>query len=126
MKKFNLKLITFLVISFSPALSLFGQQANCFLEDFAPKNAVIPASVTADKTSSAPTVTVTLTADTLGAISKYVFGNAIAVWMGNNTGSTNFVKNTQALAPTLIRFPGGSWSNIYFWNGKPSDIPDSI
>lgn len=126
MKKFKLKLITFLVIIFSPALSLFAQQTNCFLEDFAPKNAVIPASVSAEKTSSAPTVTVTLTSDTLAEVSKYVFGNAIAVWMGNNTDKTNFVKNTQALAPTLIRFPGGSWSNIYFWNGKPSDIPDSI
>lgn len=108
------------------AISLFAQNANCFLEDFAPKNATIPISVSASKTSSVPTVTVTLTADTLGKISKYVFGNAIAVWMGNNTGSTTFVKNVQTLNPSLIRFPGGSWSNIFFWNGKPTDAPDSI
>jgi hypothetical protein len=46
--------------------------------------------------------------------------------MGNNTDNPVFVKNTQDLSPTLIRFPGGSWSDIFFWNGRPSDIPDSI
>ncbi len=126
MKNLKIKLITFLVIIFSRALSPFAQETNCFLENFAPKNAVIPASVPADKTSSTPTVTVTLTADTLGAISKYVFGNAIACWVGNNTGESQFVANTKLLNPSLIRFPGGSWSDIFFWNGVPSDVPDSI
>ncbi|HAH25751.1 MAG TPA: alpha-L-arabinofuranosidase, partial [Prolixibacteraceae bacterium] len=28
--------------------------------------------------------------------------------------------------PSLIRFPGGSWSDIFFWNGKPTDVPDSV
>ncbi len=105
--------------------SLFAQNTNCFLEDFAPKKASIPISVIANKTTSAPTVTVTLTADTLGKISKYVFGNALAVWIGNVTGEAKFVKNTQLLNPSLIRFPGGSWSNIFFWDGAPSDVPDS-
>jgi len=106
--------------------TLFAQNANCFLEDFEPKTAQIPISVVASKTTNDPTVTVTLTTDTLGKISKYVFGNALAVWMGNNTGNATFVKNVQALNPSLIRFPGGSWSDIFFWNGKPNDVPDSV
>jgi hypothetical protein len=108
------------------SLALSAQNTNCFLEDFAPKNAIIPISVSASKTVAVPTVTVTLTPDTLGKISKYVFGNALAVWMGNNTGSSIFVKNVQTLNPSLIRFPGGSWSDIFFWNGKPTDVPDSL
>ncbi len=79
-----------------------------------------------EKTTEAPTVTVNITPDTLGEISRYVFGNAIAAWMGNNTDNPVFVKNTQDLSPTLIRFPGGSWSDIFFWSGPPSDIPDSV
>ena len=106
--------------------ALNAQIANCFLDDFTPKSATIPVSQAASKPTNTPTVTVTITNDTLGRISKYVFGNAIAVWMGNNTGNSTFLKNTQALNPSLIRFPGGSWSNIFFWNGKPTDIPDSI
>jgi Alpha-L-arabinofuranosidase len=121
------KLLLLIIIFCGSFVSLFSQSSNnCFLEDFIPKNAVIPTATLTDKTTQTPTVTVNITPDTLGKISKYVFGNAIAVWMGNNTGNTGFVKNTQALSPTLIRFPGGSWSNIFFWNGKPSDIPDSI
>ena len=127
MKKFRTKsTLSFLVIMVVSTFSLFAQDPNCFLEDFAPKNATIPISAIANKTPDAPTVTVTLSADTLGKISKYVFGNALAVWMGNNTGSTTFIKNVQALNPSLIRFPGGSWSNIFFWNGTPAGLPDSI
>ncbi|HEY6914282.1 MAG TPA: T9SS type A sorting domain-containing protein [Paludibacter sp.] len=103
-----------------------AQTTNCFLDDFVPKTATIPVSQVAVKTTSTPAVTVTVAADTIGAISKYVFGNAIAAWMGNNTGNATFVKNTQALNPSLIRFPGGSWGNIFFWNGRPTDLPDSI
>ncbi|MBN2807490.1 MAG: T9SS type A sorting domain-containing protein, partial [Prolixibacteraceae bacterium] len=105
--------------------SLFAQDPNCFLEDFETKTATIPISVDADKTMNAPTVTVTLSSDTIGQISKYVFGNATAVWIGNVTGETKFVENTKLLNPSLIRFPGGSWSNIFFWDGAPSDVPDS-
>lgn len=125
MRRFILKITQSLGIVAICATSLFAQNTNCFLEDFEPKNAVIPISVAAEKTTDAPTATVTLTADTVGKISKYVFGNAIAVWVGNKTANTTFVKNTQLLNPSLIRFPGGSWSNIFFWNGAPSDVPDS-
>lgn len=125
MKKFLLKITAALSIAIACITSLSAQKPNCFLEDFAPKNATIPTSVAATKTVNAPTVIVSLSSDTLGKISKYVFGNAIAVWMGNNTGNITFVKNVQTLNPSLIRFPGGSWSNIFFWNGNPSDVPDS-
>jgi hypothetical protein len=117
--------IAFVVALQVSSASLFAQNENCFLEDFSPKIAEIPLSVASNKTNGVPTVTVTLSADTLGKISKYVFGNAIAVWIGNITGEATFVKNTQLLNPSLIRFPGGSWSNIFFWDGAPSDVPDS-
>ena len=113
MKNLKIKITASLGMVIIWATSLLGQNPNCFLEDFAPKNAVIPTAIAASKTIGAPTVTVTLTADTVGKISKYVFGNALAVWMGNNTGSTTFVKNVQALNPSLIRFPGGSWGDIF-------------
>jgi hypothetical protein len=125
MKNLKLKITATLGMVIVCATSLLAQSQNCFLEDFAPKNAVLPTAVAASKTIDAPTVTVTLTADTVGKISKYVFGNATAVWIGNVTGEAKFVKNTQLLNPSLIRFPGGSWSNIFFWNGAPSDVPDS-
>lgn len=118
--------ISLSIILFISTFFVFAQNTNCFLEDFTPKNASVPVSVSATKTIAPPTVTVTVSADTLSKISKYVFGNAIACWVGNNTGESQFVENTKLLNPSLIRFPGGSWSDIFFWNGVPSDVPDSI
>jgi len=127
MRKLDTRIILLTICVFLCAkLPVIAQNSNCFLEDFQPKTASIPISVAASKTTDASTVTITLAGDTLGKISKYVYGNAIASWMGNNTGNSVFVANTKALNPSLIRYPGGSWSDIFFWNGKPSDVPDSI
>jgi hypothetical protein len=98
---------------------------NCFLENFEPKTAELPPAVTAFKPSETASVIVTVGNDTIGPVSKYVFGNAIAAWAGSHT-NREFVEGVELLAPTLIRFPGGSWSNGYFWNGVPTDVPDSI
>jgi hypothetical protein len=119
----TLLLIVFLVVS----LQNFAQQSgNCFLEDFEPITAVIPVSDSSEKLTQKPTVTVSVIDDTIAPISKYIFGNAIASWMGNNTGSPVFVKHVQELNPSLIRFPGGSWGDIFFFNGRPGDLPDSL
>ncbi|MDM7925953.1 MAG: T9SS type A sorting domain-containing protein [bacterium] len=105
---------------------LDGQsRPNCFLENFEPKTADLPPAVTAVKPAEPASVVVTFGNDTIGPISKYVFGNAIAAWAGAHT-NREFVEGVELLAPTLIRFPGGSWSNGYFWNGVPADVPDSI
>jgi len=107
-------------------LNLLGQNNhNCFLDDFELKTAEIPQAVNAVKPIEPASVIVTIQGDTLGKISKYVFGNAIAAWCGAHDNPA-LVEGIELLAPTLIRFPGGSWSNGYFWNGLPSDLPDSI
>lgn len=118
--------LIFIGMIFLNKASLFGQNTeNCFLYDFKLKTAKIPQSVIAEKPVQPATVIVTIQGDTLGKISKYIFGNAIAAWAGPHDHPV-LVKNTELLAPTLIRFPGGSWSNGYFWDGVPSDVPDSI
>lgn len=80
--------------------------------------------MTAAKPTEPASVTVTINSDTLGKISKYVFGNAIAAWAGAHNNPT-LIEGVEFLAPTLIRFSGGSSSNGYFWNGVPPDVPDS-
>jgi hypothetical protein len=110
------------------AVPLFGQDStNCFLNDYIPKKAIIPLSVDVNKPAGTAQVVVTInTADTLGKISQYVFGNAVAVWVGPNQDNPALLKYLNMLSPTLIRFPGGSWSDIYFWDKLPDDIPGTI
>ncbi|MBN2029647.1 T9SS type A sorting domain-containing protein [bacterium] len=107
-------------------VTIFGQNTeNCFLEDFRARKAEIPPSVNALKSIEPASVIVTINSDTLCKISKYVLGNSIAAWAGAHDNPT-LVEGVALLEPTLIRFPGGSWSNGYFWNGLTSDLPDSI
>ncbi len=122
---YSLQVIVLLLVA---ALPLFGQSTkNCFLEDFEPKYASVPPYKDATKTTATPTVTVTINAaDTLGKVSKYVLGNAVAVWVGSNQNNPTLVSHLHKLSPTLIRFPGGSWSDIYFWKGNPGDLPANI
>ena len=118
--------IILLIAIFLIIFNLYGQDnENCFLEDFELKTAEIPQSVDAVKPVANQSVIITIQDDTLGQVSNYVFGNAIAAWAGAHDDPT-LIENTRLLAPTLIRFPGGSWSDGYFWNGVPFDLPDSI
>lgn len=100
---------------------------NCFLVDFAPRTAWIPPSQAAAKPPANPDVIVTIsTMDTLGKVSPYIFGNALAAWVGNDVMNKVLIGHIQELSPTLIRYPGGSWGDIFFWNGDPGDLPATI
>ena len=117
-----------IVIILILAKPIFGQDSiNCFLKDFSPKSAIIPPFKNVDSITITANLKVTTYAtDTLGKISKYIFGNAVAVWLGQNVNNPTMVKYLNLLSPSLIRFPGGSWSDYYFWKGYPGDLPDSV
>jgi len=118
--------VIFLGATFLINFSLYGQSTeNCFLNDFELKTAEIPQAANAVKPIKPASDTVTIQGDTLGKISKYVFGNAIAAWAGAHDNPL-LVEGIGLLAPTLIRFPGGSWADGWFLNKIPSDVPDSI
>jgi hypothetical protein len=104
---------------------------NCFLEDFQFKNAVIPENEEAAKTPLEPTVTVTINAgDTLGKVSRYLYGNNANVYMTQMVNEPVLLSHINKLRPNIIRFPGGNLSNIFFWNANPNqppnDVPDSL
>jgi hypothetical protein len=126
MKYYCMMLLSVLCII--AVIPLAGQNGvNCFLEDWEPQYATIPPYGDVEKITSAPVVTITINAtDTIGKISKYIFGNAVAVWLNQNQNNPELINHLEKLSPTLIRFPGGNWSNIYFWNGNPGDLPTVI
>lgn len=125
MKKFLLT--TILLIATVPPV-IAQTDTNCFLIDFEPKEAIVPEYVDAVKPDKPAEVAVTIAMkDTIGKISKYIFGNALAVWIGNDPiYDTVFVNQVKKLAPTLIRYPGGSWSDIFFWNGIAKNVPQTV
>ncbi len=121
------KIIPFICITLT--LPICAQSiSNGFLDNTEPKYAEIPPLIISEKPNDYPSVSIIInTKDTIGKISKYIFGNALAAWIGNDPlNDPGFLKQVQMLAPTLIRYPGGSWSDIFFWNGKAENIPPLI
>ncbi|MBN1599335.1 MAG: T9SS type A sorting domain-containing protein [Bacteroidales bacterium] len=110
---------------------IYSQDTNCFLVDHSPIDIVAPTYIDAVKPSEQFTVEVSIDPyDTLHKVSKYVLGNSVATWAGNIGTDPDFVNYTSLMSPTLIRYPGGSWADIFFWNasneGDVPGIPDSL
>ena len=62
----------------------------------------------------------------MGTVSPYIFGNAVAVWVGQDVNNQTLMNYLQLLSPPIIRYPGGSWSDGFFWGTNPGDLPDSV
>ncbi|MFA5973794.1 MAG: alpha-L-arabinofuranosidase [Lentimicrobiaceae bacterium] len=101
-----------------------------FLDDWQPKTFTVP-----DYTEgSIPAYTsYTLTVDASTIITKIPlseFGQNAVWWMGPVAGDPKFIEPVTNLHPHIIRFPGGSSSDVYFWNAKqgvnPPDAPLEI
>jgi len=111
------------------ALPALGQDStNCFLWDYSSKAAIVPTRyVDTLQTAASPNIVVKINAaDTLATVSKYIFGNAVAVWVSENVNTPLLVDHLKKLSPTLLRYPGGSWSDVFFWNANPGDLPAMI
>ncbi|HTE00372.1 MAG TPA: hypothetical protein VK668_13860 [Mucilaginibacter sp.] len=64
--------------------------------------------------------------------SPYLFGNNTNPFMGQFVTEPVLMSNISTLSPNILRFPGGSLSDIYFWNGNgtqplaPADAPAQL
>jgi len=101
-----------------------------FLDDWQPKTFTAPAytegSIPASTTNS-------VTVDATSIITKIPlseFGHNAVWWMGPVAGDARFIEPITNLHPHIIRFPGGSSSDVYFWNAEqganPPDAPQMI
>lgn len=98
-----------------------------FMDAWQPKTFTAPAAVNAAKPA---TSTITATVDyskVISKVSKYMFGNNTNPYMGQFVTEPVLMNNLTALAPNILRFPGGSLSDVYFWNGvTPADAPAKL
>lgn len=101
-----------------------------FLDDWQPKTFTAP-SYTGESVPA--TATTTVNVDATSIITKIplsTFGQNAVWWMGPVAGEPKFIDPITKLHPHIIRFPGGSTSDVYFWNAeqgvRPSDVPAMI
>jgi hypothetical protein len=105
-----------------------------FLNGWQAKTYTAPSSsqtITKPSSSGAVNVTVDLSQITT-KVSKLIFGNNTNPFMGQYVDQPVLINNITSLAPNILRAPGGSLSDIYFFNGDgtspqaPATAPDSL
>ena len=120
-------LLCFTLFPFTPQAQTEPQ--GFFLDSWIPKSIEITDFDSIEQTTQSSTVTVTVDAGTtLSRVSKYVYGHNAAAWGGKLDQNAQAVKDINALAPHIIRWPGGSMSNDHFWKATsratcPKDLP---
>jgi hypothetical protein len=105
-----------------------------FLDDWLPRTFIPPSYADAAVVASA---TGAVTIDATSIITKIPlseFGQNAVWWMGPVANEPKFIDPVTKLHPHIIRFPGGSTSDVYFWNalqginppGAPATITDEF
>ncbi len=95
-----------------------------FMNDWEARNFTIPSSTTDVSVPSAAGVTVTVDrSDVITKIPRSFAGNNSNIWMTQIVTEAALMDHITTLHPHLIRFPGGSISDIFFWNAQPNTPP---
>jgi hypothetical protein len=103
-----------------------------FLDDWTPKNFTVPSSYDdVPKPPEASTVFVTIDAsDVITKIPKSITGQNSNLWMSQIVTEPPLMNHITNLRPNVIRFPGGSISDVFFWNAPknqpPADAPSNL
>lgn len=114
--------------------SVAGTQ-GFFLDGWKAKTFTAPTNTTAiSKPSANGAVGVTVDlSQIITKTSSLLFGNNINPYMGQVIDQSALMNNITALSPNIIRAPGGSLSDVYFWNGdgqgnvqSPADAPATL
>jgi hypothetical protein len=96
-----------------------------FLDEWTPKAFTIPASSDEGTiTDSSPTDTVNIDLNkVITKIPAYIFGNNANQWMGQIADQPALMGFLKDLNTGVMRFPGGSISDVYFWNAPVNSPP---
>ena len=104
-----------------------------FLDNWVAKTFTVPTAQDVVKPSASGAVNVTVDLSQITTkVSKYLFGNNTNPYMGQYVTEPVLMNNITALAPNILRAPGGSLSDIYFWNADgttitaPADAPANL
>lgn len=98
-----------------------------FMDDWEPRTFTAPAFTSVAAPSSAG-YTVTIDRSTvITKVPRSLFGNNANLWMTQMMTEPALLTHTANIHPHIIRFPGGSISDVFFWNAQrnvpPADAP---
>ncbi|MBO9659233.1 MAG: alpha-L-arabinofuranosidase [Chitinophagaceae bacterium] len=94
-----------------------------FMDDWQPRTFTIP-SFTETNIPAASSGSVTIDySNVITKVPRNLFGNNANTWMTQMVTEPALINHLKNLKPNIIRFPGGSISDIFFWNRNANDAP---
>lgn len=112
---------------YNPVIPTVPATVGFFLDDWLPKQFVAPSSTSTEATTSNATDTINIDLNkVIAKIPAHLFGNNANQWMGQIADQTSLMQYITDLNPHVIRFPGGSISDIYFWNSPVNTPPADV
>lgn len=102
-----------------------------FLGDWQPKTTTSPLYNDIPQVTDPVTVAVTVDfSDTITKIPDYLFGDNANLWTGTMADNKPLMKHMANREMGVLRAPGGSISDVFFWNRnsnqRPADIPTTL
>ncbi len=102
-----------------------------FMDDWKAKNFIVPPFMEVKAPTTPVTSTVEIDASKIIAkIPATMFGQNSVSFVQNISTEETLLTYLKELRTNIVRFPGGSISNTYFWNGtfnnKPDDVPEYL
>jgi len=112
--------------------NVYGQAPQgFFLADWQPRATASPQYNDVAQATDPVTVAVTVDfSDTLTKIPDYLFGDNANLWTGTMADNKPLMKHMANREMGVLRAPGGSISDVFFWNRnvnqRPDDIPSTL
>ena len=102
-----------------------------FLDNWTPKNFTVLAYTDTAIPAANANIFVTIDASRITTkIPSSIFSHNANIWMSQMVTEPTLINHIRNLKPNVIRFPGGSLSDVYFWNAlpnqKPADAPANL
>jgi len=95
-----------------------------FMDDWKIKNFNIPDSTISASVPATSSVIVTVDrSNVITKIPRSIAGNNSNIWMTQMVTEPSLLDHITTIHPHIIRFPGGSISDIFFWNAQPNAAP---
>jgi len=101
-----------------------------FLDDWQPKTFVAPSYTDTTLPASAVTTITVNPSSIITKVPRALFGNNSNLWMTQMVTEAPLMNHITNLHPHVIRFPGGSISDVFIWNAvknaPPADAPSQF
>ena len=102
-----------------------------FLDNWAPKSFTIPSYIDTPAPSANANVFVSIDASKIiTKIPASTYSHNANIWMTQMVTEPALMNHMKNLKPNVIRFPGGSNSDLFFWNAQasqpPADVPVNL